>query len=505
MENYLRYKMVGGKIILKDHVVPHIFSCQADRKRALETSERVCAIKRARKNLVSTLLQEGEASGEATAETSETFMEQGFMESETEAAQIAPTSLKSAANEEYKSKPSTCKYTQTDDNSVISGKQRTVSVQYRPYYRSKHVQTELLNFTTAVSVACSPFKVTKLVYIPSPSKVSDVYSDVSSGKDSNYSSIFESDSTITLNSDTSGSSRTLRDNIEADRIKSISVERSKYLALHKSRYYLGLPEDSHFIISLLQRYSTCSLTEIYITLKKIRIDLPFQHIGDDFGISSSQAAKIFQKCVPRLSVFLRKLIFWPPAKTIKKCLPIAFRANYSDVQSIIDCFEIEVEKPSDPVKQALTWSEYKKSNTMKYLISSTPDGVINFISNGFGGRTSDVKIVEKSEYLTVLRKNCSVMADRGFKRIDVLLQPLGCSLKRPPSVEAGIKSTKEEVLETKRIAALRIHIERVIRRIREFKLLKPHSCINNKTIKYLDHVVIIVCALVNLQSSIIRI
>ncbi|KAJ8963782.1 hypothetical protein NQ317_012694 [Molorchus minor] len=193
-------------------------------------------------------------------------------------------------------------------------------------------------------------------------------------------------------------------------------------------------------------------------------NLPFEHLGDDFGISGNQAAKMFRQCVPRLSFYLKTFIYWPSRETIKKLLPTAFRANYYDVQSIIDCFEVEIEKPTDPVMQASSWSEYKKTNTLKYLISSTPDGIINFLSNGFGGRTSDVKIVEHSEYLKILRRSCSVMADRGFKRIDVLLQPLECKPVRPPSVKTGTKSIKEEVLETKRIAALRIHIERVIRR-----------------------------------------
>lgn len=74
-------------------------------------------------------------------------------------------------------------------------------------------------------------------------------------------------------------------------------------------------------------------------------------------------------------------------------MPIPFR-RYSSIQSIIDCLEIEIPKPSDPIKQSLTWSEYKKCNRLKYLISSTPDGFINFVS-GFNGRCSDVLIVKK--------------------------------------------------------------------------------------------------------------
>lgn len=77
------------------------------------------------------------------------------------------------------------------------------------------------------------------------------------------------------------------------------------------------------------------------------------------------------------------LLYWLPEDKIKNNLFISFRTKYNKVQSIIDCFEIQTEKPSEPVKQSLTWSEYKKCNILKYLIS-TADG-FNFISNGYGG------------------------------------------------------------------------------------------------------------------------
>ncbi|KAJ8941372.1 hypothetical protein NQ318_000838 [Aromia moschata] len=122
--------------------------------------------------------------------------------------------------------------------------------------------------------------------------------------------------------------------------------------------------------------------------------------------------------------------------------------------------KIQIEKPSDSVKQALTWSEYKKCNTLKYLISSTPDGFTNFISRGYGGRISDSLLVEDSGYLEIVPAGCGVMADRGFKGIGKLLHERNCQLVRPPSVSSAEKPTKAEVLETKRIASLRIHIER---------------------------------------------
>lgn len=126
---------------------------------------------------------------------------------------------------------------------------------------------------------------------------------------------------------------------------------------------------------------------------------------------------------------------------------------------------------------------------MKYLISSIPDGLINFISKGYGGKISDSLLVQESGYLEVIQLGCGVMADRGFKDIGKLLHDRLCHLCRPPSVSSSAKPTIAEVLQTKRIASLRIHIERVIRRVREFEYLKPHSVVNHNLIGHTDSVI----------------
>lgn len=174
------------------------------------------------------------------------------------------------------------------------------------------------------------------------------------------------------------------------------------------------------------------------------------------------------------------------------------------VQSIIDCFEIQIEKPSHPVKQSLSWSEYKKCNTLKYLISCTPDGLINYISKGYSGRITDVNLVEECGYLNFLCAGMEIMADRGFKHVEQLLIRKKCKLVRPPSVFSSTKPTKKEVMESKRIASLRIHVESVIRRIREYKFLELHATIDNHLIPYTDHVITISSALINLQGPLIK-
>lgn len=104
--------------------------------------------------------------------------------------------------------------------------------------------------------------------------------------------------------------------------------------------------------------------------------------------------------------------------------------------------------------------------------------------------------MEQSTYLQVLPQGASVLADRGFKHVAAIMLQNNCTLFKPPSVSS------DEVMTTK-IAPLRIHIERVIRRLREFAMLVPHSSINNKLLYLKNHIMIIACVIVNLQDPLI--
>lgn len=294
-------------------------------------------------------------------------------------------------------------------------------------------------------------------------------------------------------------------NNEQKKFKDMSYEMTCFYIKNKPKAYIGLNPDwyNQGFIELLSIKTKVSERDILLTLMKIRLNDSFSRLSDFFGVSESFCCRIFNKTIKLISGYFKEFIYWPDKNSIQNLLPIPFRYRYSDVQSIIDCLEIEIPKPSNPIEQSLTWSDYKKCNTLKYLISSTPDGFINFISEGYGGRSSDVLLVEKSGYLECLPENCTVMADRGFKSIDFMLEKRVCKLVRPPSVFSNKKSTKEEVLETKRIASLRIHIERVIGRLREFKTLKPHALMHLSLVSNVDDIITIACALINLQKPII--
>lgn len=279
---------------------------------------------------------------------------------------------------------------------------------------------------------------------------------------------------------------------------------TKFLIVDCPNLFLGIPEDIINFVNSLIKFTNISQKNIFLTLKKLKLDLPNAVLAYEFGISESQVGKVFRKTLKGLATVLKKLIFWPEKKQIMLNLPIGFRFKFSKVQCLIDCFEIEIQKPTDAFYQALTWSDYKKCNTAKYYIVVTPCGLCIFISQGYGGRASDLSIIQNCGFLKVIPKGSVVMADRGFKGIDEELHNIGCELFRPPSVEANVQLSEADVILTKEIASLRIHVERAIERIRNFRFLDKHACVNSYLMDCLDDAVTVVAAITNLQSPIIK-
>ena len=92
------------------------------------------------------------------------------------------------------------------------------------------------------------------------------------------------------------------------------------------------------------------------------------------------------------------------------------------VAVISDCFEIPIQRPRSVKSRALSYSHYKSRLTAKYLIGVTPQGFVSYISSGWGGRTSDVKVTEECGILDNLELGDIVLADRGFTVHELVAQ-----------------------------------------------------------------------------------
>lgn len=243
------------------------------------------------------------------------------------------------------------------------------------------------------------------------------------------------------------------------------------------------------------RRSLTRQDELLLTLMKLRQGLQFRLLGDLFYISRQMAAKIFQECLQILAVELKPLIIFPSKEDLN--IPISFQEKYPDIRCIIDCTEIYIQKPASKLSQALTWSDYKKTNTIKYLVAITPRGTICFISPGMGGRASDKCIVKDSGFLSHINDGDVVMADKGFL-IEEDLIGVGAKLAIPPGKRGQSQMTRRQLTQTKTIANLRIHVERAIKRIKEYNILGSAGGLSLVLVPQLDKIMTVCCALCNL-------
>ena len=176
-------------------------------------------------------------------------------------------------------------------------------------------------------------------------------------------------------------------------------------------------------------------------------------------------------------------------------LPLPFCARYCHVVSIIDCLEIQIEEPSDLVFQTLTWSTYYNCNFSCHAHLMGLSVLFQMI------------LVDESQMVqwwNNLYPGFYILADSGFKNVSALLQRRNCTLIQPSSVSQDTQCSREEVKQSKQITALCIHVKLLIGRVREFRMLSPHACVDRGPIEILDYAVIIACGIINLQDNLIK-
>ena len=183
-------------------------------------------------------------------------------------------------------------------------------------------------------------------------------------------------------------------------------------------------------------------------------------------------------------------------------MPDIFKESYSACRGIINCTGFKTEQPSSIDQRVFLFSHYKKSSTIKILVCCTPSGFISFVSKAFRGRTTGAQITNQSGFLNLLESGDVVLADKGFPKIKTVLNSNGegVLLVMPPFLRDNHFSA-EEVVETKKIVKVRIHIERIIQRIITYNILSKFTI---KMLPYADDIIFMCCTLVNLQPPITK-
>ena len=212
----------------------------------------------------------------------------------------------------------------------------------------------------------------------------------------------------------------------------------------------------------------CFEDELLLCLVKLRHDFPESDLAMRFGVDQSTVSRIFSCYIRCMYFSMKEVDIWPSRALVQRFLPDVFKEKYPHTRVIIDATEFPIEKPANPDVQAATWSNYKNKNTLKLLVGVTPNGAISFLSPLYGGRISDKELTKRSGLLKLLERGDDIMADRGF---DIAhLMPDGVGLNIPPFLGSRSQLDEEEVVETRRIASVRIHVERAMERIKNFRI-----------------------------------
>lgn len=115
--------------------------------------------------------------------------------------------------------------------------------------------------------------------------------------------------------------------------------------------------------------SLAKFQEFVLFLMKIKLNLQNADLAFRFNVSESTVSRIFGKWLHVAYCRLKSKVMWPERSALQRTMQQAFYDSFgSDVAVIIDCFEIKIERPSSYLPRSETWSNYKGSNTAKYLI-----------------------------------------------------------------------------------------------------------------------------------------
>ena len=113
--------------------------------------------------------------------------------------------------------------------------------------------------------------------------------------------------------------------------------------------YIGIPKERTYVVQLLAEELGLQRFELYVTLSYLKRHRPQSILAEDFGLNHSTVSRIIRKVVRLLSPILRYNVYWPGKDTIKANMPLTFLHNYSHVESIIDAFELKIQRPNKSV------------------------------------------------------------------------------------------------------------------------------------------------------------
>lgn len=239
--------------------------------------------------------------------------------------------------------------------------------------------------------------------------------------------------------------------------------------------------------------------QLMLTLMKLKLNLTFTTMSLLFGMHRSTCARYFRRMLHILAKLLENFISSPTRQVIDDNMPSHF-VNYSTTKFVLDCTEVPVCSPQCIRCRTQTYSYYKQRHTLKSLIGCTPSGYVSHISPFFGGKASDKFIFNKSNLLEQCTEFDAIMVDKGFP-IREECASHGVTLLQPAFRTGNKQFDAAECEDSRGIAAARVNIERVMERLKNFKIL--HDEVQHHYVTDMNEIMVCIGGLVNLSPPLL--
>ncbi|XP_076834484.1 uncharacterized protein LOC143480597 isoform X1 [Brachyhypopomus gauderio] len=236
------------------------------------------------------------------------------------------------------------------------------------------------------------------------------------------------------------------------------------------------------------------IDEFFLFMNYLSLGLKQRDLAHRFNISQSTVSRIVVTWANYLYTVLGAVCIWMSQKATKAHLPEEFK-DYADTQVILDCTELRCQTPSSLLLQSEVFSSYKSHCTFKGLVGMAPHGAVTFVSALYAGSISDKQILKESGIVQLLTQEMAIMVDRGF----LVDHCVPCKVHRPAFLSSRSQMPASEVRETQSIARLRVHVERLIRRVKQHKLFD--TVIPLSITGTINQFYTVACLLVNYQNG----
>ena len=243
-----------------------------------------------------------------------------------------------------------------------------------------------------------------------------------------------------------------------------------YNLIEESAKHMSYGKHERINVKIGRPRTLSTFQEFVMALMRLRLGLFERDLAHRFCIAECTVSIIVRTWLRFLKAEFEPLIKLPPRDVIHLHSPKAFKELFPKVCIVVDCTEVEMERPSALNSQSACYSSYKSRPTMKSLMGITPSGVLAFVSEFFPGSSSDKEITLMSGFLQTLQHGDEVMADKGFNVQDELAS-VGVSLVMPAFLKGKTQFSVEESNKNKAIASLRIHVERLMERLKNWHIL----------------------------------